>query len=161
VRGRELRQRGDDKVSVSKLSAVAAAADATPRSYKVRRVGIDKEHVTCVHFHHEFEIVEVPTQGRVSIIVGGGATMLRKEVPHASQPLVNSMPCLKLDCTPKPMSKRADTRVVGHSEGGEEGVEDNESQGDGGCGDDAVVSARAAAVVVVDDKDDDGKGDID
>ncbi len=87
--------------------------------------------------------------------------MLRKKVPHASQPLVNSMPCLKLDCTPKPMSKSADTRVVGHSEGGEEGVEDDESKGDGGCGDDAVTSARAAAVVVVDDKDDDGEGDID
>ncbi len=73
MRGRELRQRGNDKVSVSKLTAVAAAADATPRSDKVCRFGIDKEHVTCVHFHHEFEIVEVPTQGHVSIVVGGGA----------------------------------------------------------------------------------------
>jgi hypothetical protein len=56
VRGRELCQRGDDEVSVSKLTAAAAAAaaEATPRSDKVRRVGIDEEHVTCVHLHHEF-----------------------------------------------------------------------------------------------------------
>ena len=61
MRGRELCQRGDDEVSVSKLTAAAAAAaDAPPRSDTVRRVGIDEEHVTCVHLHHEFEIAEVP-----------------------------------------------------------------------------------------------------
>jgi len=63
VRGRELCQRGDDEVSVSKLTAAAAAAaaaDAPPRSDTVRRVGIDEEHVTCVHLHHEFEVAEVP-----------------------------------------------------------------------------------------------------
>ncbi len=67
MRGRELRQRGDDEVSVSKLTtaAAAAAADATPRFHKVRRVSVDKEHVTCVQFHHEFEIAEVPARARL------------------------------------------------------------------------------------------------
>jgi hypothetical protein len=53
------------------------------------------------------------------------------------------------------MSKRADTRVVGHSEGGEERVEDDESKSDGGCDDDAVVSAPVAAAVDVDGEGDD------
>ena len=58
------------EVSVSKLTTAAAAAaaadaDATPRFHKVRRVSVDKEHVTCVQFHHEFEVAEVPARARL------------------------------------------------------------------------------------------------
>jgi hypothetical protein len=59
VRGRELRQGGDDEMSAAKLLA-AAAADAAPLTHKTRSVGVDKEHVTCVHLHHELEVAEVP-----------------------------------------------------------------------------------------------------
>lgn len=62
MRGRELRQCGDNKMRVADLPGAAArkevlvfssTADATPRSHEVRCVGVDEKNVTCVHLHHD------------------------------------------------------------------------------------------------------------
>ena len=52
---------------------------------------------------------------------------------YASHPLVNSMPCLNLDCEPKPMSKRAETSVAVQGRG--EGAA-GEDDGGGSAADD-------------------------
>jgi hypothetical protein len=62
---------------------------------------------------------------------------------HASQPLVNSMPYLKLDCTPKPMSNSADTSVTGQGGGGDavSKDDDDDDDDDGNNNDDDDVDA--------------------
>ncbi len=70
---------------------------------------------------------------------------------HASQPLVNSMPYLKLDCTPKPMSNSADTSVTGQGVGGGDGDavgrdDDDDDDNDDGGGDDDDDDVDAGGV---------------